>query len=335
MRPRRNRITNEYLDRIFTTKVRRRLFDDARPPETARPVLIFVGAQPGAGKTRAMHMAIRDVPRAHPVVISGDDFRQYHPEYRQLLDEDPIQMPIVTAELSGPMVRRSLDYAKQEGYSVALEGTFRDEVMVLETAHEFAAAGYEIHVVAVATQAEVSRLAIEDRYLSAPSERARWTPPTAHDVPYVSSAHVLEALEASDVVDRISIYTRADRVYSNARNTQGDWAEAPRALEILETERAQPLTPAAATEWLRDYERVRVEVQERPGYLEGPAGRTHDQLERDADTVREWAHPTGRSHGEDHSISPEHQLGHWEHEPWHNPMPHIDPHPDIEHGRHL
>ncbi|MFF0818371.1 zeta toxin family protein [Rhodococcus sp. NPDC003318] len=337
----RPRITTEFLDHIFATKVRRQVFEDAVRPETNRPVMIFVGAQPGAGKTRAMEMAVRDAARAHPVVISGDDFRQYHPDYRRLIAEDPTRMPAVTAELSGPMVRRSLDHAKQQRYSVALEGTFRDEAMVLATAHEFAQEGYEIHVVAVATQPEVSRLSIEDRYLSAPRVRARWTPPTAHDLTIATSGHVLETLEASDVVDRISVYTRAERVYRNERDRDGDWAERPRAREVLEAERARPLSPLAATEWLRDYARVVEEVRQRPDYLAGAGAHTHQQLDRDAEQVRAWArvveqpaerHLTARRTEaiERHHAAPN-PLEHNHHQP---PAIH-DPHHGIGPGRSL
>ena len=342
MTPPRARITPEFLDHIFATKVRRQVFEDAVRPETNRPVMIFVGAQPGAGKTRAMEMAVRDDGRAYPVIISGDDFRQYHPDYRRLVDEDPTRMPAVTAELSGPMVRRSLDHAKEQRYSIALEGTFRDEAMVLATAHEFAREGYEIHVAAVATQPEVSRLSIEDRYLSAPPSRARWTPPTAHDNTIASSGHVLEALEASDVVDRISVYTRAERVYRNERDHEGEWAEPPRAREVLEAERARPLSPSAAREWLRDYARVVDEVRQRPEYLGGAGAHTHQQLARDAEQIRTWSrvveHPVARLNlGIDHTPSIEQHhavpnpLQHNHHQP---PAIH-DPHHGVTPGRTL
>lgn len=62
----------------------------------------FVGAQPAAGKSRA----IADVHAEHSaaVPVIGDDFRAFHPEYRALMRTDPLATPHVTAQASGAWV---------------------------------------------------------------------------------------------------------------------------------------------------------------------------------------------------------------------------------------
>lgn len=66
---------------------------------------------------------------------------------------------------------------------VLLEGTFRDPEMVCGTTERFAAAGFRVEVVAVATPSPVSRFEAEQRYLGATHPiQARWTPPEAHEV---------------------------------------------------------------------------------------------------------------------------------------------------------
>lgn len=88
--------------------------------------------------------------------ITGDDLREYHPNYARLADQAPFEMPGATAPVSGGLVARGLDHALHRRYSVLLEGTFRDLRMVVETAIRLADVGSRVEVVAVAVQAPVS-----------------------------------------------------------------------------------------------------------------------------------------------------------------------------------
>lgn len=54
------------------------------------PCTVFVGGQPGAGKTRAVHMILdMGLHEGTLLPVNGDDLRQYHPGYDRLCDEDP------------------------------------------------------------------------------------------------------------------------------------------------------------------------------------------------------------------------------------------------------
>lgn len=43
----------------------------------------------------------------------GDDLRQFHPQYRQLMGDDPLAMPDATAYESGRWVGVALDYVRE------------------------------------------------------------------------------------------------------------------------------------------------------------------------------------------------------------------------------
>lgn len=45
------------------------------------------------------------------VEITGDDLREYHPDFARLADHEPFAMPGATAPVSGCLVARALDYA--------------------------------------------------------------------------------------------------------------------------------------------------------------------------------------------------------------------------------
>ena len=71
----------------MTTETERQAWADAladlfASPPGPSPTLLSVGAQPGAGKTRAIASTRRMFYPDHDFVeILGDDLRQYHPDY--------------------------------------------------------------------------------------------------------------------------------------------------------------------------------------------------------------------------------------------------------------
>ncbi|WP_251982751.1 zeta toxin family protein [Streptomyces violaceusniger] len=70
------------------------VFDELIVPSLGRitpqekPVAVYVVGQPGAGKPRAARM-VRRTLRDGPAHITGDDFKVAHPDYLQLLREEP------------------------------------------------------------------------------------------------------------------------------------------------------------------------------------------------------------------------------------------------------
>ena len=92
------------MTRLLTDTDRNRAWRQARiqtfesaEPSTA-PVLLSIGAQPGAGKTRAV---VRTMNTFYParsfVPIIGDNLRRYHPDYPALVsspDPDLIRLSI-------------------------------------------------------------------------------------------------------------------------------------------------------------------------------------------------------------------------------------------------
>lgn len=80
------------IDALYRAHVSPMVFRRARAVE--RPTAIFVGAQPGAGKSSIL-TRLRGRFRGNVALISGDDFRQFHPAYARLRDTDPVAMPNV------------------------------------------------------------------------------------------------------------------------------------------------------------------------------------------------------------------------------------------------
>jgi UDP-N-acetylglucosamine kinase len=277
--------SEEWLRAVFETEARAAVFANHQPTP-ARPILVMLGGQPAAGKTRAQHAITATHPSGQFVDVTGDDLRKYHPDYLRLVTEDPLGMPAATAAISSGLIRLALNYALTHRYSVLLEGTFRDAALVTGTAARFAEAGYRVEVVAVATPAPISRLAAEQRFLAAPDPRAaRWTPPDAHESALNASPGVLAALETNPAVARIQVHGRDAVLYENTRTPGGDWADKPDAAGALKSEQSRALTVPEAVAWLERYQNVFAMARNRPGYLGPSTFPAYRRLQIDAATI--------------------------------------------------
>ena len=273
--------SSAWLRRVFEEEARDDLFAGHAPQE--QPVLVLLGGQPAAGKTRAQHAILAEHVADDLVEITGDDLREYHPDFRRLATRAPFEMPAATAPVSGGLVKLALDHALERRYSVLLEGTFRDPGMVTGTATRFAEAGYRVEVVAVATPAPVSRLSAEMRSLGdGPNEPGRWTPPEAHETALAGSAGVLSALEALPHIARVRVFSREAQLFDNQRDAAGEWEKEPVAAHTLRHEQQRPLPPGTAAQWLKDYSSVYARAKRRPGYLGAQTVPTYARLQDDA-----------------------------------------------------
>jgi hypothetical protein len=125
-------LTEPELEAIWAGEIEPWLFGGAR---SDAPVLLMMGAQPGAGKSHGIGVAEALHPGVRFTRIIGDDLRPFHPDYVDLLESpDPEAMPAATAEASGWWVRRSLAHAAQGRFPTVVEGTFRDRNVPLGTA---------------------------------------------------------------------------------------------------------------------------------------------------------------------------------------------------------
>ena len=277
--------SHAWLAQAFDADVRDELFT-GHAPDQAAPVLVLLGGQPAPGKTRAQRVILREHAADDLVEITGDDLREYHPDYARLADHAPLEMPAATAPVSGGLVSLALDHALAHRYSVLLEGTFRDVGMVTATATRFAEAGYRVEVVAVATPAAVSRLSAEMRSLDAGYPAVgRWTPPQAHESALLESAGVVAALEALPHVQRMQVFSREQLLFDNTRTDAGDWERPAEAAAVLRREQHRPFRVREAFDCLQGYAAVFAKAQARPGYLGRETAPAYIGLQRDAQTM--------------------------------------------------
>ena len=180
-----------------------------------KPVTVFLGGQSAAGKTSGQDLAKRLHPGIIPIV--GDDYRQYHPDYRRLLKEDPLRMPDETAGLAGRWTGMCVDNADEWGYPIIIEGTWRNVATVLDEARRCKALRRATHAIVVATPPLVSRAGIIDRFCSGllAGNTARWTPLEAHDRTVRALRSNVPLIAGSGLIDRFTVTDRSGGIIAD------------------------------------------------------------------------------------------------------------------------
>lgn len=104
------------------------IWDGLMTQSTARPSLspkgFVLGGQPGAGKSRLVTKLGLELHR-DLLIINGDEFRRYHPDFDQIQLQYGKDAPKHTAAFSAKMTELVLDRTLREQYNVSIEGTFR------------------------------------------------------------------------------------------------------------------------------------------------------------------------------------------------------------------
>lgn len=73
----------EELERVYQEDIAPDLFAGVRP--SSRPIMVFLGGQPGAGKSRATDILKNPHSAEDLVAIEGDAYRRHHPDYEATL----------------------------------------------------------------------------------------------------------------------------------------------------------------------------------------------------------------------------------------------------------
>ncbi|MDI3390039.1 zeta toxin family protein [Streptomyces sp. B-S-A8] len=218
-----------------------------------RPVVVFVKAQPGAGKTRAAQM-VRRTLRGRPTWVTGDFFKANHPDYRRSLRENP--------RTASSKIRA--DYRAWQTQAEAYVRARRGDVLIemapgsveqfLDSARPFHEAGYRVELVVLAVRSADSRQGTAARYAAvAGDERlpARFTTAAGHDRSFAVLPEAVRAAETSGLVGSVAVVRRdGSAVYRNERLDDGGWVRPTGAMGALLAEQERPYTEQEASRFL-------------------------------------------------------------------------------------
>lgn len=174
------------------------------------PATVFLGAQPGAGKTNAQSIITGMYGFGSLMPIVGDDFRSYHPDYEMLLKTSPLEMPNKTARAAGIWTGMAVEWSRENRVSCIIEGTWRNKLTVLQEVERALNANRKTHAILLAVPPILSRLSILGRYYTdmKSGRRARWTPPEVHDETVRNLPDNVEEIVTAGIFDRYTVITR-------------------------------------------------------------------------------------------------------------------------------
>ena len=204
------KLSDEQNLAIFEGIIAPHFLGDLSPCE--EPVAYFTGGQPGAGKS-SLQKFIKKNYSPSAVVIEGDAFRSFHPDFDELSKTKNFAR--LTAQDSAKWVERSIDYVQNNKTSVILEGTLRRPYITINTAQSFAERGFQNQLHIMAVHGYISRYRILKRYLHAKQihGNGRYTFLNDHNASYNNIAKSVRSILHSNYFQYLSIYD----AYANPR----------------------------------------------------------------------------------------------------------------------
>ncbi|MCZ6135690.1 zeta toxin family protein [Campylobacter ureolyticus] len=170
----------------------------------------ILGGQPGAGKSELLKQ-IRKKHNKDVVIINADDYRKYHPNYKEFQENFIENSPKYTALFSAKMTEAIIKKALDERYNIAIEGTFRTSETPINTLKILKEAGYKTIVAIQTCDKEISWKSCLERYNKALKINpllARYTDKNHHDLVVKNLAKNIKEVQSSGLVDNLKIFTR-------------------------------------------------------------------------------------------------------------------------------
>lgn len=203
-----NDIVEDKLAEVWHTEIEI-VYSNATPNQP-QPQSFVLGGQPGVGKS-SMTTSVRERLNKNVIVINGDDFRKYHPDYTKVQKEQGQDAPKHTAEFAGKMTEEILKKAINEKYNIIIEGTFRTSETPIKTLQQFKDNGYETNVLIQTCNQTISWQTCLDRYekmLQDNPKEARFTDKKHHDLVVQNLAKNIKEVQKSGLVDHMQIFAR-------------------------------------------------------------------------------------------------------------------------------
>jgi UDP-N-acetylglucosamine kinase len=220
----------------------------ARGVSQEKPVVVFVAAQPGAGKTRTT-ATIKDQldQRGGAIVVNSDFYKPYHPEYSRLLATDDRNAAPYTSMDGRRWMALAEQYLIEHRVDTIIETTMRDPGDFAEPAAMFRAAGYRVEAAIMAVPEPLSRLGIVHRYHEQVQQlgHGRLTARSNHDASYQGVMAAAETIDRDRIVDVATVYRRGNvQLAINYLDPDGQWHWPNRSIaQSIDTERRRAWTP--------------------------------------------------------------------------------------------
>ncbi|MFH9959054.1 zeta toxin family protein [Streptomyces roseolus] len=275
----------------------------------ARPVVVFVVGQPGAGKTEVANLVQAALDRRGGAVrVCRDLYKAAHPRYAELLAADVrvagVEVRPDTAWWQAEVER----HVRAQGFDAVVESAFADADEAREASAAYRRSGHRIEIVAVATAEALAQLGVLDRYLTGSLRYVSWE---NQDMCAQGLLDTLTVVEEERLADRVAVVRRGmGPLYDNELTREGDWRRTAAAAAAARAERRRPWTAPQTKVFRRELASAEVRVHDArlPADVRLAVSRDAERAAAAAEPVRRIAHPLPNPPGTGY-----HRLGAEEH----------------------
>ena len=185
---------------------------------TENPKVTLLGGQPGAGKSGLENMV--NIKKNY-VSISGDDYREYHPRFKEINLEYGREASKYTQQWAAEITEKLIKELRKEKYNLIIEGTLRTAELPLKEANAFKKADYKVELNVVVVKPEKSRLGTLERYeaMLKQGKVPRMAPKEHHDLVVNNIGNNLEIIYNSKAFDNIKLFDRENNLLYNYKES--------------------------------------------------------------------------------------------------------------------
>ncbi len=178
-----------------------------------KPTAILLAGQPGAGKTQLSAYFFRQSKNTS-ILINGDDYRRYHPNYHAIFAQYPDELVSLTSKFSSAFTEKMIEELSEAHRNLIIEGTGRTTEVPIHTANLLIAKGYRVSMAVIAVRPELSLLSTLHRFCSM-SEMGTVPRPTAvlaHNTVIQNLPYNLDILYQSNLFTEMQIIDRREEI---------------------------------------------------------------------------------------------------------------------------
>lgn len=182
-------------------------------PNQGKPTAIFIGGQPGAGKSALVIKTKKEFLETQKdiIIFDLDMYRGLYKNSIEIAKKYPNLYSEITGKVAGRILEKMSTEAIQNGYNFIIEGTMGKPVYTLDVLQK-SSREYNIIVKTLAVSKEESLLSIYERYIEMKKSMGigRMTKIENHNSKYDNFTNVVDSIERSGI--EVVVYERSNGI---------------------------------------------------------------------------------------------------------------------------
>jgi predicted ABC-type ATPase len=258
-------LNDDDLNEIYYEAIERPALATTQPRQ--KPVGVFLGGQPGAGKSTMARKALSLFKSGNFATVDVDQLRTLHPEYLPLVTnpETEVLAPSAVQTVCSGWADRLRESLVESRRNVLVDGTLRDVSQFRAAAAHMRKAGYTIEVHVLAVHEASSAVSVKQRFENEKRVLGfgRHIPPQYHSTAVSGVVDSVHAIEAERLADVIVVHNRANEIVYQNRLVNDRWEREPAGAETIRAFRASAYDLVEKTAIVSQWEEVLDKMAER------------------------------------------------------------------------